>query len=152
MDTFSTICTILFFLLLFGILLWAVKDNNHTIVALAITLIIVAIVSLSQVISYEIRDNYFVIQRPIRSIVIPFSEIIRIEKLNENEFKPRKTFGNGGVLGYWGSFTSTSLDEFDFYAKNKKNPILVVVKKEGNIVVSPDDVIMFEELEKNIRK
>lgn len=52
-------------------------------------------------------------------------------------------------MEYWGSFYSDPLHEFDFYAKNRKNPILIV-RKKGKIVVSPDDITMFDELEQKL--
>lgn len=60
---------------------------------------VTSIILLTQVRHYEIRKDFFVIKRILTSVKIPFSEIIRIEKIGEKEFKNAfQTWGNG-VLG-----------------------------------------------------
>lgn len=160
MDSHAIIWTILFFVILGVVFFTGIfttndsTDKNGLIIITLILSGIILFVLLTQIRHYEIRDDRFIIKRPLSSIVIPFSDIRQIEKGTKIGFEFKHTFkqlGNGGVFGYWGTFYSDLLQEFELYAKNRKNPIVLTVKKQGKIVVSPDDAGMFEELEKALK-
>ncbi|MFM2385473.1 MAG: hypothetical protein RL660_230 [Bacteroidota bacterium] len=54
-----------------------------------------------------------------------------------------RVFGNGGIFGYTGKFTSKTYGRMNWYVTNQANLILIELKDGDQICISPDDVAGF---------
>ncbi len=144
MDTWSLISpTILFVIGLVIFLFVLLKRNYLGIIASLIPFVLLIFTYVYKVNSYQVSDKYLIINRPISFFnkKINLNEISSAKVLEVNGFKGIvRTFGNGGLFGYSGSYHSSSLGDFKMYATHQKNLVLIVLKgDEGKIVLSPDD-------------
>jgi hypothetical protein len=94
--------------------------------------------------AYSVNEREVVIHRPLTSHSIPRSQIASVEKLNEKQLGFLiRTFGVGGLFGYFGKFWSRELGNISFYATNLKNMVLIRLKDDEQLVVTPDNVDHF---------
>jgi len=121
-----------------------------------VLLILVIFAYLFKVQSYVITDQKIIITRPfsILNKEIFLSEIESVSIPNKADFNSTiRTFGNGGLFGYYGWFRNKKLGSFRMYATNKTNRVLIILKdNKGKIVISPDDAGMADALKKHIGK
>lgn len=97
--------------------------------------------------SYSIYGGDLVINRPVGNVNIKISEIIEARVLNSNEISGLiRTFGNGGLFGYYGKFYNTKLKHLTLYTTQRKNRILIETSQGKKIVISPDDLSIVEKL------
>lgn len=88
---------------------------------------------------YVLRDRALVIQRAVRSVVLPFEQIESVEVLSPEDVSGAfRYFGVGGLFGYYGRFWRPELGRVTFYLKNKTNPIAITTKRGEKLIVSPD--------------
>lgn len=101
--------------------------------------------------SYKLTQQALVITRPAKDKTILFSEIseVRIMGARENIWNIR-TFGVGGLFGYYGKFYSWKLGSFSFYASRRDHQILIETKKGKKLIISPDDISLAEVLKGKI--
>lgn len=62
-----------------------------------------------------------------------------------------RTFGNGGLFGYYGKFHSSKLGSMTLYATQSKNRILIKTIHGSQIMITPDDLSLVEALQEKIR-
>lgn len=97
--------------------------------------------------SYSTYGGDLVINRPVGNVNIKISEIIEARVLNSNEISGLiRTFGNGGLFGYYGKFYNTKLKHLTLYTTQRKNRILIETSQGKKIVISPDDLSIVEKL------
>ncbi|GIV34245.1 MAG: hypothetical protein KatS3mg031_1780 [Chitinophagales bacterium] len=97
--------------------------------------------------SYVLAENELVINRPVRKVHIPLSNIIQIRKLHDREGKwPIRTFGVGGLFGYFGKYYLPSIGHATFYATQRKNKILIITNQNKKIIITPDDSSLEEKI------
>ena len=78
---------------------------------------------------------------------IKISAITEARILNSNEMSGLiRTFGNGGLFGYYGKFYNTKLKHLTLYTTQRKNRILIETSQSKKIVISPDDLSFVEKL------
>jgi hypothetical protein len=95
-------------------------------------------------ISYVILDGLLVIHRPLLDIKIEVNEIKNVEILDSQELKGTiRTFGVGGLWGYWGSFANTRIGAMKWYATRMSNAVLITTVSNKKIVLTPDDPELF---------
>jgi hypothetical protein len=77
------------------------------------------------------------------NIIIQIADITSIKKITKEESSGfLKVWGNSGFFGYWGIFHTKNLADFEFYAKNKSNLVLINTIKT-KVILSPDDLDNF---------
>ena len=103
-------------------------------------LIIVLYVSmfLLKTISVSVDDYAITINRKVKPVIIPFSEISAIRKVDDMRFAIR-TFGNGGVFGYTGYFYKKGIGSMVWYCTQRTNYVLIEKTNGKKIVITPDD-------------
>jgi hypothetical protein len=70
-----------------------------------------------------------------------------VRTLADNEAKGTiRTFGVGGLFGYFGKFHTPGIGHSTFYATQRKNKILIVTSNDKKIVITPDDNSLAEKL------
>ena len=124
------------------------------VIVIIIPVIIITFTYIYSVRRYIITDDSLIIKRPLSRLnkVIPLSEIESVSLLTKEDFRGTiRTFGDGGVFGYYGSFFNKKLRGFKMYATNRQNGILIILKNaKGEIVISPDDAGMLDSLQKRL--
>ena len=89
---------------------------------------------------YELGNFDLVIDRPAGNIVIPVKDILEIRKVTDAEMEGTvRTFGVGGLFGYFGSYHNQHLGSMQWYATRRKNLILIRTTQGNAYILSPDD-------------
>lgn len=97
---------------------------------------------------YELRDKQLIIKKPLGSKSIPLAEITEVKRIKKGEMAGTiRTFGVGGLFGYFGKFYNATFGHMTYYVTQRKNMILLKKKNGKNIVISPDDPGLAEKLE-----
>lgn len=137
---------IVFSLVVFLTLFFAIKDAMHFI--FFYPLFILLGVSIGTYLfsprGYEVFHDRIEIIRPINRFIIPRSDIAHIQPLSNNDMgKVWRMAGNGGMYGYTGYFTSKAQGSMRWFVSQRKNYVLLTLRKRGKIVLSPDDILGF---------
>lgn len=96
-------------------------------------------------ISYTLSEKSLTIHRPLVNVTIPRDEIKSVNRLTKEELSwTVRTFGVGGLFGYFGKFSNYKLGSMTWYAtKRKENMVLVTTINNNKIVLSPNDAEKF---------
>ncbi|UYW02268.1 PH domain-containing protein [Flavobacterium agricola] len=90
---------------------------------------------------YEITSTDFIIRRRIGAIKIKKDAIQSVQMLTKNEISGSiRTFGVGGLFGYYGIFEVSKIGKTTFYITQCKNLILLVTNTNKKMLISPNDV------------
>jgi hypothetical protein len=90
---------------------------------------------------YRLNVNALIIERPVGKKIFRLSDITSVEVPSKESMRwTIRTFGNGGLFGYWGKFTNKTYGNMTWYASHRSNYILIKIKDEGKIVITPDDI------------
>lgn len=91
-------------------------------------------------INYTLTTGKLIIHTPISNIKISLTEIKRIEQIDREKLgQPFRTFGVGGLFGYFGKFANTSLGSMTWYATRRDNTVLITTTGNKRIVLTPDN-------------
>ena len=89
---------------------------------------------------YTITDTTLIIQRPLSSKKIARADIEALELFINGELNwAIRTFGVGGLFGYFGRFFKGSIGSMTWYATRRNKAVLIRTKSGDRIVVTPDD-------------
>ena len=95
----------------------------------------------------EIGDDGIVILRRYKSVVINREEIKSVECISKLAFRGAiRTFGVGGLFGYYGRYYAPALGSFTLYATSFQNLYLIRKWDGKSVVIScaePDKMDMF---------
>lgn len=101
--------------------------------------------------AYEIGDGKLTVKRWIGDLGIGLHEIVEIKELTKEETKGTiRTFGVGGLFGYFGRFYIPGIGKVLFYATQRKNKVLIKMKDEKQIILTPDDLKFIQYLKSKI--
>lgn len=91
-------------------------------------------------VSYILTDAKIIIHRPLFDKVIERSEIKSVEQLVSGELRwAMRTFGIGGLFGYFGKFYTGNIGSMTWYATRRDIAVLIKTTSNKNIIVTPDD-------------
>ena len=159
MDTLAKIMTLGVVILLVAIgqssvrTLLKFNDLDFAIILIhsGILLLFVAILLGSYLYSpqkYKIQEGQLMIKRPIGHKAINLTDITEIRKIKKGEMSGTiRTFGVGGLFGYYGKFHNSTFGSMTYYITQRKNMILLKTKAGKKIVISPDDISLADKLE-----
>ncbi|HLA54855.1 MAG TPA: PH domain-containing protein [Flavobacterium sp.] len=88
---------------------------------------------------YSVTENTIIIHRPIGNVTIPQSEITALEISKRGMPFAMRTFGVGGLFGYFGSFYNFDMGNMSWYITRRDKTILIKTSKDKKILISPDD-------------
>ncbi|HXH19279.1 MAG TPA: PH domain-containing protein [Chitinophagales bacterium] len=89
---------------------------------------------------YILTGDSLIIKRLIGNVVIPLDDIVEARTVQDSEMTSTvRTFGNGGLFGYYGKYHSPRLGHMTFYTTKRDNRVLIKTKDGKNIVLTPDD-------------
>jgi hypothetical protein len=98
---------------------------------------------------YRIDTDALVVVRPAGDKKILFSDIAEIRPMSPGEMgRTLRTFGNGGLFGYYGKYYNRTLGNFTIYATRRDRYLLVRTKQMKSIVITPDDAGILCHLQK----
>ena len=96
---------------------------------------------------YYIGSTELIIKRPIGEREILISDITEIRLVEEDELNGLiRTFGSGGLFGYFGKFYNSRFGFITLYTTQLKNRVFIRTKSGKKIIISPDDVSIVDKL------
>lgn len=137
--------TILFTSIIIGQLVLIPDSVQYTsFITVFILLLIYLIVFLFRPICYNITDESLVIHRPLTDIKIDLKDIKNVELLDKERLKwTIRTFGVGGLFGYWGRFANSKIGVMTWYATRRDKAVLITTFNNKKIVLTPDEPELF---------
>lgn len=145
MDGLSKGLTIVISVMFIAVLLsnYFVYRSGQETPAILVTLLLVAVYVFSylfRVTGYELNGQSLIIFRPIRNRVIPLTEILRVGQVEKKSLRwSLRTFGNGGLFGYYGKFYNPTFGTMTWYASRRSNALLMQTTNSENILITPDE-------------
>ncbi|MDX5346608.1 MAG: PH domain-containing protein [Hymenobacteraceae bacterium] len=101
---------------------------------------------------YILTRNRLIIKRIFSDRLIFVKDIKQARLLQPDEMKGTiRTFGSGGLFGYFGKFYNNHLGIFTAYMTQRKNKILIRLYSGEDIIVTPDDMYFLEDLQKQLQ-
>jgi hypothetical protein len=89
---------------------------------------------------YVVGNFDIVVNRPIGDVVVHVTDIMEIRAANPGEMsETTRTFGVGGLFGYYGNYATKRGGPMSWYATNYNNLVIIHTKQGETIVLSPDD-------------
>ncbi|MCJ0742884.1 PH domain-containing protein [Pedobacter montanisoli] len=102
--------------------------------------------------SYSIDETGLSVNRIIGKINLKFDDLDQVRAVEEGEMNGLiRTFGVGGLFGYFGKYYANKIGNMTLYATQRKNRILIITKQHKKIVITPDDRSMLEKLEQGVK-
>ena len=93
---------------------------------------------------YQITPDEIIVRRLLGNVKIKRSEISTVEIIEKDQMGWLiRTFGVGGLFGYWGRFSSSKLGSMTWYATKKNKIILIKTINNKRFVITPDEMEQF---------
>ena len=93
-----------------------------------------------------------VIVRPANNVHILVSEIEDVRLIAKGELRwTIRTFGVGGLFGYFGKYYNNTFGAMTWYTTQLKNRILIRLKSSKKIVITPDNIALADFLKSKIK-
>jgi hypothetical protein len=97
--------------------------------------------------AYLLSDENLTIRRLLLPRVFPYAEMAEVRQIPREDLRwTMRTFGNGGVFGYYGKFYHTSFGAMTWFASRRDHYVLVLFKDGRKIIVTPDDLNFVHDL------
>ena len=98
--------------------------------------------------SYIVDSSDLFIVRYAGNVKIKLSDIAQVVLLPDNEVGGMvRTFGVGGLFGYYGKYYSFKMGSLTLYTTQRKNRILIITRQGQKMLITPDDRKMSEKLQ-----
>ncbi|WP_432710796.1 PH domain-containing protein [Pedobacter sp.] len=121
------------------------------IILLLISIIVVCYLLAPQ--SYKVNADYLTIVRAAGDKKIKLSDIAEVRALEEAEMKRAiRTFGVGGLFGYYGKYYASNIGRMTFYATQRRNKVFILTRAGDKIIITPDDLNIIEKLRPAMQK
>jgi hypothetical protein len=88
---------------------------------------------------YSVTEKAIIIHRVIGNVTIKKSDIATVETSDKGLPLGIRTFGVGGLFGYFGSFYNFDMGSMSWYVTRRDRTVLIKTAKGKKIVISPDD-------------
>jgi len=96
---------------------------------------------------YLIDDHDFIIKRLVGSKKIAIADIKEVRTVLKEEMGGAiRTFGNGGLFGYYGKYYNKALGSMTLYTTQRRNRVLIQTVSGKKIIISPDDLSLVDYL------
>lgn len=111
----------------------------------AVVLILIYFVAFAyKPIEYSLTDTQLIIHRLFKDVKIDREQIRDVALLDKENIRwAIRTFGSGGLFGYFGKFSNKKLGAMTWYATRKDRTVLVRTKSLQKIILTPDDPEIF---------
>ncbi|UCG92169.1 MAG: DUF1648 domain-containing protein [candidate division WOR-3 bacterium] len=151
LDTVATIATGFVTTLFVGLTIFFSMTMPYGAIFSIPLLIILVVTYLLSPKRYLFEGSKLIIEKVIgKRIVIALDEVEEYVFIpNFTKLKIARTFGNGGLFGYYGLFTTAEYGTINCQLTNLKN-VFIIKSKKGTVALSPRDSTQFEEYFKTI--
>ncbi len=145
MDSFAKNITSILPLIILVLVLIPLNSKNEidiieSILPLALVFLVYLFCFLYRPIDYRTTDNKLIINRLIKKVILDKSEVLNVELLTNEDLKwTIRTFGVGGLFGYFGKFRNSKIGNMTWYATRRNHAILINLKDGQKIVITPDN-------------
>ena len=99
--------------------------------------LILMVVALFAPRGYMLADEELTVAHHLSAITVPLSSVSEVAIMSLS--KVRRTCGAGGFLGSWGQMQSREVGSFRGYLTKSVGFVVITLKGESPIVVTPDD-------------
>ncbi len=87
-----------------------------------------------------IKEDRIVIKRPFKDVIIHRSAIADVIKLDDGKLaRSIRTFGSGGLFGYFGLFWQKEFGTMTWYATRRDQAIMMMTSSNKKLVITPDE-------------
>ncbi len=91
-------------------------------------------------VNYRITSDELIIHRLLRSVHISLKNIVSAEIIDSNKIAwSFRTFGVGGLFGYYGRFRNPAMGSMIWYATRKDRPVMIKTIHKKLIILTPDN-------------
>lgn len=130
LDDNSKLITHLVIILTLVFICRQITDVSHDATATTMLLFILVPVIL---VAWSLSPRYYIItgtailiKRPLFSITIEMSEILRLKSITEEDLgSSSRMLGLGGVFGYLGTYRSSEIGKYQRWCTNRENLVLI---------------------------
>lgn len=150
LDSTSKTVTLLISVLFFSIIViqTILFLQYHAWPAFAVALLLILVYAATyayQPVCYKIKDRNVIVHRHLSDVVVLRSDIKNIELIDKQKLKGSiRTFGVGGVFGYFGQFLNRDLGCMTWYATQRNhNAVLIELNNNKKIILTPDEPEQF---------
>lgn len=150
MDNMAKIVTagiaILFLFLIIGqFTLLKEVDTTTSIITIVLLMGIYIVPFLLRPIDYRVESNQVKIHRLVSDVKIDKDSILSVQVLDDGALNwSIRTFGVGGLFGYFGKFANSKLGNMTWYA-TRRNKAVIIQTNNKKIIVTPDEPQRFVE-------
>lgn len=129
-------------------------DSTAIVIQIGVLILLISIILLCYVLSprfYLLNEKDLIINKVLKSRLIKYGEILEVKPITKVDLKGTyRTFGVGGLFGYYGKFRNHQLGAMTWYATQGKNYTLLILKSGEKIILTPDDVEFANALSKKM--
>lgn len=94
---------------------------------------------------YTLTGSELVISRIFSNVHIPREDMETVEAFSQERRRAIRIFGVGGLFGYFGKYGVEGQGPMTWYVTRKDRMVLIALRGEKKIVISPDDRELFIE-------
>ena len=88
---------------------------------------------------YRVTPQELIIRRPLVNVRLKIADIQSVEWIDKHQIAGAiRTFGVGGLFGYYGQFANLSLGRMTWYATRRDKPVLIKMGSGQKIILTPD--------------
>ncbi len=103
--------------------------------------------------SYEINEKSLIIKRPFKDVIIDRSQIASATAVESSALRwSVRTFGVGGLFGYFGKFWNKEFGDMTWYASQRSHMVLIITNDQQKIILTPDEEVDFIKEVMNLNK
>ncbi|KYH38773.1 MAG: hypothetical protein AYL30_003050 [Candidatus Hecatellales archaeon B24] len=89
--------------------------------------------------AFDLTSAGVVVLRPVRSFLIPYSQIVEARPLRKLTWKGIRLFASGGLYGFFGLFYFAGIGKTWTYTARRSRVILLKTKSRGQYVIGPEE-------------
>lgn len=113
---------------------------SRPIYIICILIVIYGLAFLLRPSGYKITSDALVICRPFANVRIKKEDIVAVKSVDKDQLKSAiRTFGVGGLFGYYGAFANNALGSMTWYATRRDKAVLITTAANKKIVITPND-------------
>ncbi len=137
--------TLLFLIIIFGQYKLIDESDGLLPVYTTTALLVIYLIAFSfRPMYYFVTANQVIIHRLFKAVKIDRNKIKCAELLTKDQIGfTVRTFGVGGLFGYYGHFSSTKLGAMTWYATRQNQVVLVQLIDDKKIILTPDEPEIF---------
>lgn len=95
---------------------------------------------------YKLSGDRLIIHRLADKVSIDRNQIKEVKQIDPEQLRGSiRTFGVGGLFGYYGRYANNKLGRMTWYATRKNKTVLIITNSNEKIILTPDEPEAFVE-------